>query len=568
MLAVLAGTVVGLARDWGEPPKLLLLALGGLTVTGLVSPERAFAGFSSPAVVVVGAFMAIAMAFERSPALRWLGARASAAGLAPVAAVSALVPNTPLVAVLIPAVRRHARERSKTPAALLMPLSFAGILGGACTLVGTSSNLVVHGLLLDAGDPGLGVFELAWVGVPVALVGLAYLTWVAPRLLPDRPDPLASLDHNPREYVARLSVTPSRRYDGAVVGDLRHLEGLFVVGVEREGVVTSPVSPRFTLQAADVLVFAGQLEAIAGLAAEGSLAPPEHDGGEPLAGAHLFEAVVSPTSPLIGRNVREAGFRARYDAAVLAVHRHGERLGGRIGDIVVRTGDTLLLAAGDEFLARWGQSRDFYLASAAGRVTPSPTGRDWIPAGVLLAVVGCAMSGALPLLRAAVAGVLALIVSGHLRGPVLWRGLRLQTLVLIAASIGLGNAFLDAGAGELLAAALARGTGGLGPQGVIAALLVVSGVLTELIHKSAVAALMFPIAAGLAAASGAPLHAAGYAVALGCAWSFVTPSGYQTNAMVASAAGYRGSDFLRVGLPLKVLALGLGAALLPWALSG
>ena len=559
---VVVGAVYALIRDWGEPAKILLLAVGGLCVLGLVTPQRAFAGLSSPAVLVVGAFMAMAMALERTPALRWLSGRALSAGLGPVAAVSAFVPNTPVVAVLIPAVRAWARERSTAPSRLLMPLSFASVLGGACTLVGTSSNLVIHGMLLDAGDVGFGVFELAWVAMPVAVVGVIYCHFAASALLPDRPDPLASVGENPREYTAGLRVTPGGRHDGAKVGDLRHLEGLFVVGVERQGDLTSPVSPRHALQGDDVLLLAGQMNAIAGLVSDGALTADE---GGSLAGAQLVEAVVSPASPLIGRSIREAGFRSRYDAAVIAVHRHGERLDGRIGDISVRTGDTLVLATGDDFLARWRHSQDFYLATSAGRVDRAPTGRDWVPALVLAAVVAVASLTSLSVVRSAVAGVLLLIVSGHLRGNVLWRGLRLPTLVLIAASIGLGNAFVDSGAGDLLARCIAALTGDLTPTATLIALLVVTATLTELIHKAAVAALMFPIATGIAATAGLPLHAAGYAIALGAAWSFVTPASYQTNAMVASAAAYRGADFLRFGLPLKMLAIGISAALLPWA---
>lgn len=568
--AVLLGAVFAMVRDWGEPAKLMLLAVGLLTVGGLVTPARAFGGMASPAVLVVGAFMAMATAFERTPALRWLGARALSAGLLPVAAISSVVPNTPVVAVLIPAVRRWAKDRGTSPARLLMPLSFASILGGACTLVGTSSTLVVHGMLLDAGDPGLGVFELLVVAGPAALVGVAYCTLAAPALLPDRADPVSQVGDNPREYVAGLRVVAGGRHDGARVESLRHLQGLFVVGVEREGTLRSPVAPSHELRGGDVLVFAGQLDGIASVAAEGDLTGIEEgEDDATLAGAQLVEAVISPSSPLIGRNIREAGFRSRYDAAVLAVHRHGARIGGRIGDITVHPGDTLVLATGEEFLDRWRHSLDFYLATAAGRLDPGaqppPAGRDWIPALTLVAVVAVAALELLPLLRAAVAGVLALLVSGHLRGAVLWRGLRLPTLVLIGASIGLGNAFVDSGAGDLLGRALSGAVAGASPAATLVAILVATAALTELIHKAAVAALMFPIATALAAAANLPLHAAACAVALGAAWSFLTPAGYQTNAMVASAAPYRASEFLRFGLPLKLLTLAIAAALLPWS---
>lgn len=567
VVATLVACVLAMARDAAEPPVVLLVALGGLTAAGVVTPDRAFAGLASPALVTVGAFLALGGAVERSPALPWIARHAMSAGLLPVALMSSVVPNTPAVAVMIPAVRLWARERGVPPSRLLMPMSFAAVLGGACTLVGTSSNLVVHGLLLAAGAPGLSMFELAWAGAPVAAAGLLYGRLAAPRLLPDRADPLHDLDRDPREYLARLKVSPGGRHDGATVEALRHLEGLFVVGVERQGHLVSPVSPRHALVGGDVLLFAGQIDGIAKLAASaaGALTAPEHDGGRSLSGAQLVEAVVSPTSPLIGQNIRSAGFRALYDAAVVAVHRHGERLAGRIGDIVVHAGDTLLLAAGEDFLPRWRHSPDFYVATAAGRVEAQPAARDWLPVALLLCVVALATAGLLGLIPAAVGAVVVLILTGHLPAADLWRALRVPTLLLIAAAIGLGHAFVDTGAGELVARLVEAMADGGGPERALVAILLGTAILSEAIHRAAVAALMFPIAAGLASAASIPLHAAGVAVALGCAWTFVTPGACQAHAMVAGAGGYRGSDFVRFGLPLKLLALALGAPLLVWS---
>jgi len=574
-LAVLAAVVAVSFSERSDPAFVLGAGVGVLLLTGVLSPGRALEGFANPAVAIIGLLFVLVGSLERTAWLPWLArilfgdseSRLGLRGLAPVTAMSAFMANVTVVAVLMPAVREWGRRHRAATSRLMMPLGLAATLGGLLTLVGTSSNLVVNGLLVEAGDRGLGLFEIGMVGLPMAVAGLIYLVVAAPRLLPERRDPLGELDANPREYVGWLGIVPGGPLDGARVSELRRLENLFVAGIEREGHVRSPVDPGETLRGGDVLAFVGRVDRIAELAAGEGLEPVDA-GGERLdsrdGGVELVEAVVSPSSPIVGRNIREAGFRGRYDAVVLAVHRHGERLHGKIGDIVVEPGDTLLFAAGAGFLARWRFARDFYLVSSLGALPAAVTGKDWTEPLVLLGVISAVAVGLVPLLPAAVAGVLVLVATGRLRPSEVWSTVHWPALVMIAASIGMSHAMVDSGlASAVVHGALGGAVGGLGRTGLIALILLLTALLTEVLDNPAAAALVFPMAAVVAAQQGVGLHAAAIAVAVGASSAFLTPFGYHVNVMIAGAGGYRMGDFVRVGLPLKLLVLTIAAIVIP-----
>ncbi len=573
-LAVLAAVVAASASDRVDPTFALGGGLGILLLAGVLSPERALAGFANPAVLIIGLLFILVGALERSPWLRWLSGvlfgdgrgYLGVRGLAPVALLSAFLSNATVIAVLMPAVRAWGRRHRRGISTLMMPLGFAATLGGLLTLIGTASNLVVNGLLVQHGDPGLGLFEITAVGLPIVVVGVLYLALAGPHLLPDRTDPLGELDANPREYVGWLRVAPGGPLTGQTVGSLRHLKDLYLAGLERGGHLRGPIEPAELLEGGDVLAFVGKVDRIAELAAEAGLQPVEGGGDGTWSdadGFHLAEAVVSPSSPIVGRNIRETGFRGRYDAVVLAVHRHGEHLRQKIGDIVVRPGDTLLVAAGSSFLERWRFARDFYLVSKLGRVPTAVGGGDWLEPAVLAGVIVAVAAGLLPLLAAVIGGVLLLVVLGRLRPADVWTAVHWPTLVMIAASIGMGFALTDSGLAGAVVVTLLRMLNGLAPAALVGAVLVATAVLTELLDNPAAAALVFPVAAAVAGHGGLSLHGAAVAVAVGASTSFLTPFGYHGNVMISGAGGYRMRDFVRFGLPLKLLVLLTGALLIP-----
>ncbi len=571
-LLVLAGIVAVSLSERVDPALALGGGVGLLLLAGVLSPQRALEGFANPAVPVIGMLFVLVAALERSPVLPkvtrlvfgeggpWAGSLGAVAGL------SMFVANATVVAVMMPAVRQWARRTGRAVSVLMMPVGFAATLGGMLTLVGTSTNLVVDGMLVARGDPGLGFFELARVGLPVALAGILFMALAGRRLLPERRDPLQEADANPREYVGWLRVVQGGPLDGRPLSELRSLRDLFVAGLERDGHRLAPVEPGERLRGGDILALVGRVEGLAELARLGGLEPvagPE-DRREPLEDLfHLAEAVVSPSSPIVGRNIREAGFRGRYDAVVLAVHRHGEHLPGKIGDIVIQAGDTLLLAAGPDFLERWRYARDFYLVSAAGSVEAGEAARGWVAPAVLAAVLLVVATGLVPLLHAVVGGVLVVLATGAIRPAEVWSTVQWPTLVMIAASLALSHAMVDSGLARVAVAGSLSCLDGAAPGVVIVAALLITALLTEVLDNPAAAALVLPLAAAAGEAAGAPLHAMAAAVAVGASSSFLTPFGYHANVMVAGSGGYAFRDFLRYGLPLKALVLLVAALVIP-----
>jgi di/tricarboxylate transporter len=480
--------------------------------------------------------------------------------------LSGFVSNTPLCAVLIPAAKDWADRHGEAAARLLMPLSFAAIMGGAATLIGTSTNLVVHGMLLEQGRAGLRMFELAPAAVPLAVGGILYMTVIGYFRLPQRRDVREAVQSDPRSYTTRLRVAQDGPLVHQRMGRLRHLRNVYVAGVERQGVLHSPVGPEWLLEADDSLVFVGLVDQIAevrameGLEADSGLRTLEDLSEEHL---HLVEAVVSPSAPVIGRSIRASGFRSRYDAVVLAVHRHGERVESKIGDIVLHAGDTLLLQTGPDFLARWRNSRDFYLISSAGTVPGAVAPGDWLEPVTLLMVVALTVSGLASVLEATIAGVLVLIATRRLQPQELWSSLDWATLITMATAIGLGQAIVSSGAATALAEVLSGWTATSSPYLALAGLFLAAALLTEIVTNVAAAALLFPVAVATAETAGVSLQPLAVAIALGASAAFLTPVGYQTNTMVAGAAGYTFGDFFRVGLPLKALYVAGGSLLIP-----
>ena len=574
-LLVVALAVLAMAREWLDPPLALGGSLGILLLSRLLRPETAFAGFSNTAVATVAFLLVIAGRLERGRWLSWLsnavfGPRYGRwtvlrLGLT-VAGLSAFIPNTAVVAVLIPGTRTWAERHGRSPSRLLMPLSFAAIMGGACTLVGTTTNLVVHGMLVETGDLGFGMFELALLAAPLAVIGIVYAAAFGIRGLPERKPLLKVVHDDPREYMTGVRVGSTSPLVDQAVGDIGRSEHVYVAGIEQGGELISPVKADRRIKAGDALVFVGRVDEITDLLSARDVELARQPGTQPQIMddlSHICEVVVSPSAPVTGRNVRDSGFRGRYDAVVLAVHRHGERSLSKVGDIVLRPGDTLLLRTGPDFFSRWRHSRDFYLVSPAGTARRRVRPTDWVEPLVLAGVVAAATSGFLSLLEASVAGVMVLIGTRRLDARGVWTSLDWPTLMTMATAIGLGGAVVESGVASALASWMIALAGTGSPWLVVSAVFVSAAILTEAITNVAAAAIMFPIAVAAAAETGLPVHALAVAIVLGASTSFISPVGYQTNTMVAGAAGYTLRDFVRIGLPLKAIYVIVGSLAIP-----
>ncbi len=562
---VVAAMFVAMVR--GTAPALAIVgALVALLATGVVDERAAFAGFSSPAPITVGALFVLAKAVERSgvlgPVLRGAlggpgGERASLARLlAPSAAASAFLNNTPIVAVLMPGVLANAEERRVAASRVLMPLSFAVILGGMVTTIGTSTNLLVSGLLEASGQAPLGLFEITPLGLPLAIAGVALLVWIAPRRIPERASPRSRLAAAEREFVLRMVVDPGGPLVGRDVeaAGLRHLEGVFLVEIERSGERIAPVAPETGLEAGDQLLFVGQARTVSDLRALAGLRSAEspHLAGLEGSSQRLVEVVLGPESPLLGQTPKQLDFRARYQAAIVGIHREGEPVAAKLGAVRLRLGDTLLLLADPDFAARWRGRPDFWVLA----VGAEPAGGGWrapFVAAVAVSVVVLAGSGAVPILHASLVGAFAVVAARALSLQEARGAIEVETLVVIAASFGIGAAIERSGLAAVIGHALVELAQGVGWRGALAGVVIATLVLTEFISNNAAAALLFPIATAAAAEAGGDPRRFAIAVAIAASCSFLTPVGYQTNTMIYGPGGYRFGDYWRLGAPLTAL---------------
>lgn len=575
-LGVVVVVVLLLASDLVPPEIAMFGGLAALMVSGVVEPHHALSGFSNPATATIAVLLLVAEAARETGALRVIsrmvfGNTRSGRGallrlVVPAAALSAFVNNTPIVAMLLPVVRDFAHRLGERPSRFLMALSFATLLGGTCTLIGTSANLVVSGLMeADAQQP-MGMLELAWVGVPTALLGLLYLVTLGDRLTPRREDPLEAIQEASREFLAEVVVLPDSPLAGRTVeqAGLRRLPRLYLAEIRRGGVTTSPVAPDERIEASDHLVFVGQGSSVGDLRTFPGLQPlDEASLGEALR-RNLFEVVISDQSRLVGRSVRDAEFRRRYDAAVLAVHRAGTRIPSKIGDIVLRAGDTLMLTATAGFGKTWRASADFYLVSEVDggpvpRYRHAPLALAILGAVVVLPVVAGA-----PMLLCALGALLALLLTGCLSIRGVRRALDVPLLLVVASSLGLAQGLEASGAADMLAGWLRAAIDLAGPPGALALTYLATMILTSIVTNVAAAALVFPVAMAAAEAAGLPLRPFAIAVAMAASAAFATPIAYQTNMLVLGPGGYRFGDFLRVGLPLNALCMAVGLVVIPW----
>jgi di/tricarboxylate transporter len=576
-LAVLAVMVVVLYTERVPPAPAVLGASVILMLAGIITPEQAFAGFSNEAPIIVASLLIVARAVDVAGIMQPIvtrlfrgaqGARGILARLLfPLAGISAFVNNTTLVAMTIPAVIDISARRNLPASRFLMPVSYAAILGGVVTAIGTSTNLTVSGLLTEAGMPPLGLFEPTAVGLPIALVGVAVLVLVAPRLLPDRTPVGGALADNGRDFTVTMRVEPGGEADGATVSDagLRQLQGVFLVEVERGGRSIAPVGPDERLQSDDLLTFVGRVDNIVDLQRVRGLASAEARQIGSLAGTvHAFyEVVVGAGGDLVGQTLKQVDFRARYDAAVIAIHRAGHRVNAKLGDVPLRVGDTLLVLSDPTFRSRWRDRPDFLVIAPLSGISPRQPRRAWLIGAVFVGFVLATGSGLVPILQASIAAAMIVVATGVLTLRQARDAVDLQIIILIASAFGLGAAVASSGLAATIAGGLVNTLSPFGPLGAMAAILIATMVLTELLSNNAAAALMFPIGVATAMALGADVRPFVITIMLGASLSFLTPIGYQTNLMVFGLGGYRFSDYARVGVPLNLVTIVLTLLLVP-----
>lgn len=557
-----------------------VIFLSGLTVliiSQVVTPEEALIGFSNQGMLTVGALYVVAAGLKETGAIqlivdRIIGRsknirRAQIRIMTPVMVVSAFLNNTPVVASFIPALEDWARKNRIPASKLLIPLSYAAILGGTCTLIGTSTNLIVNGLVIaEPNTRAIGIFEPGLIGVPCAIAGFLYLVLFGRNLLPIRGSGFDSFK-DPREYTIEMIVDDDSPLTQKTVEDagLLSLPGLFVVEINRDDQIITPIDPNLILKGNDRIIFAGILESIIDLkqikglrTATDQVFKLESSKRERL----LFEAVISQSNPLNGITIRKGRFRNRYNGAVLAVSRNGERIKKRVGDIILRSGDTLLIEAHSNFLEQFKNSTDFYLISSIASASSPNYRKSSIAWTILGLMVATAALGIFSMFQASFVAAGLMVATGCLPPTSVKKSIDWTVLMVIGATLGIGNSMEVTGVAELLATNI-MGFAGSNPYLALIATYIATTILTELISNNASAVLVFPIAVSMAASFGVNYMPFVIVIIMAASASFATPIGYQTNLMVYGPGGYRFTDFTKVGLPLNLLVATITILLVP-----
>ena len=457
---------------------------------------------------------------------------------------SAFVNNTAVVATLAHTVRSNRLHHASK---LLLPLSYAAILGGTVTLIGTSTNLIVSSFLEDATGQGLAFGDFLLVGSAVTVVGLVVIL-LSSRLLPEGSS--QHIDIN--EYLIEVEVSPDSSLVGKSIlqNGLRELEDIFLVEIVRGNYLISPVAPQEYIEAGDKLIFSGDIKKVNALEAYDGLQLFAVEEG--LLRTNMTEVIVMPGATIEGKTVKESGFRSLFDAAVVGMRRGGKRLSGKLGNITIQAGDNMMLAVGPDFNERKNLDKNFLVINdSVGEIRTTPF-QDYFITGTLMLVIGLASVGLIPLIKGVIFLLVCMLALGVVRSSELRRRFPFQLAVIIASALTLSQALTNSGLMSILAEGLHANLAGLGPYAALVGIYLGTLLLTELMTNNAAAALSFPIAFGLAESYGISHMPLIMAVAYGASASFLTPYGYNTNLMVQNLGGYELRDYFRFGLPLSL----------------
>ena len=551
--------VVALATSNLRPIAIFGLVAAVLFGTDILPLDSISHNYVNPSLLTLVALVLLSTVLEKVSFVAELSRRSvSAAGsigtgvfrLGFVAGViSSFLNNTAVVATLMGGLRN---QKALPASRFLLPLSYASIAGGMMTLVGTSTNLIVNSFVEQAGHTPLGFFDFTLIGLPVFLMTLVILAFVSHRLLPNHHG--ASQVESRRDYLFERVVLPGSGLAGKSIQDnrLRQLENMFLVEVLRGGKAFTPVAPDFVLNEGDVLVFSGDpacehiFQEFDGLGVVG--------GNDHLMidGAPLVEVVLSPSSSMIGYSLKSCEFRSRFDAAVIGIRRGNKNIRGKLGDHVLHSGDSLLLATGTRFESLPDVRRDFITVSGIERRKPLSFYASGMVMAGFLAVVGLSVVGVVPLLK----GVLLLLGACLVFRLVSFEELKarfpFELIVVVGGALGLSQAMFAVGLADMLAGGLNFAIGDMGPMAALIVVYLVTWLVTELVTNNAAAALMFPIAYAASEALGVSPYPFFMALAFGASASFLSPYGYQTNLMVYSAGNYQVKDYLKAGLPVLI----------------
>jgi di/tricarboxylate transporter len=563
----------------------MALLLVVLTPRGVLTPRDIFSVFANEATITIACMFVLSAGLESTGAIEIMGQKLSAMGLKTetslllvtlplVGLISAFVNNTPVVVVFMPIMISIAAKHGIKPSKLLIPLSFAAIFGGSCTLIGTSTNILVSATAEANNQDPIGMFELTPVGLVIGAAGLVYMMTIGRKLLPDR-ETLSSIlqTTESREYLTEAVVAADSPLIGKLVSEssLKNLKNSRILDVTRNGEMLTMPLDKIVLEEGDRLRITSILSGLLEMKEQQGLDMLPHSelGLQPLGTqkAAIMESVIGPNSELIGKSIRQVNFRQRFGILILAVHREGQNLQRKFENIRLNFGDTILMEGTESAIEKLRADRNFLFLTAPSAVA-TRRNRMWVAVGIVVVMVLLATLNVLPISALALICGLAMVLTGCLQIEEAYRAINWKIIVFILGTLSLGLALEKTGGAQVLAHGLIVGMGSAAPLAILAATFAISSLLTTFLSNNAVAVILTPIVIGAVAEVGLDPRPYVMAVAFGASASFATPVGYQTNTLVYGAGGYRFGDFVKVGLPLNILFWILATLLIPlfWSL--
>lgn len=552
LVAIFLATFIGLLKFQRRPERVFSVAMLACLATSYVDTADVLSNAVNPGLVTLILLVLASFSFERTSVLRRLSAvmisgsplLSTIKTLIYTAIASAFMNNTAVVAALISTIKNN---RIINAGKLLLPLSFAAILGGTLTLVGTSTNLIVNTMLIEQGSEGLGFFDFTPIGF-IALIVCLIVIIFRQNNLPD----IEQIKLEKQDYLLEAKVSSDSKLIGLTVEEngLRNLDTLFLVEVIRKGRLISPVAPDEILMADDKLIFSGDVSKVLVLQQfDGLTLFAEQDG---LLKDNLTEVLIKPDSAIVGKTLKKAGFRARFDAAVVAIRREGAALSGKLGSLVIQPGDFLVLAVGNDFSTRTNLSKNFYILSGHTPDDMLSGWRDNLTLFGFIAAIATSVLFDMSLLKTMIFYVAVLIFSGCLTINEIKRRFPLEIWMIVLGALTLARALETSGVAELIANNIEAVLQGKSAYFTLVVIFIVTLLVTELVTNSAAAALIFPIAYNVALGLGVNPLPFVMAVAFAASGSFISPFGYQTNVMVYNAGNYSLKDVVKFGVPVSI----------------
>jgi len=589
VIGVILIMMAALYKEIMRPGLILFSATTFLLAIGIINGKDALAGFANEGMITVGILFIVSEGVRQSGILNRLAQsylprkRRKMVFLLPqimlpVSFISAFLNNTPVVIIFAPIIKNWTEKLNLSSQKFLIPLSYATILGGMCTLIGTSTNLVVHGLMIDNDFGGFNMFELGKIGVFIAIAGTLYISIAGNVLLPGKKIIFNAKSRTEyKDYTYDIIIPENSSLIGLEIknGRLKELTGLFIRSIEREGKIIEAQKGAFNLLANDQLNVEGKSDRLNYILANTNIKLNGIDLVNNLPKNELkqYEAVISPRFPGVGKTLSEYNIYEHYQAVVLAIHRHGERITTNLGNLVLKEGDNLILLTTEKFIQSWGDSKIFYLTSYIRDYRKTGTfWKKWLAFIILLGMITGATLGQFftspkgisfdMFYFSAIAAVLMVWfkIMPHQKYT---KAISWDVLITIAFSFALSKALQNSGAADTIAHATINIGKGLGPVGVLAAVCLITTIFTEVITNNAAAAIVFPIALSAANQLGVDPKPFFVGIAISASASFATPIGYQTNLIVQGIGNYKFRDYMKIGIPLNIIVFIISLLLIP-----